>query len=81
MLSKSFVFNSADEAAFETTLFQVRQFCEKHLQCVEPGMSIAEMLNNSVNAEFLGDVRWQQDKRDQSGETFNAEIGRTAPVE
>jgi hypothetical protein len=81
MLSKSFVFNSSDEAAFETTLFQVRQFCEKHLQCVEPGMSIAEMLNNSVNAEFLGDVRWQQDKRDQSGETFNAEIGRTAPVE
>jgi hypothetical protein len=81
MLSKSFVFNTQDEAAFETTLFQVRQFCEKHLQCVEPGMSIAEMLNNSVNAEFLGDVRWQQDKRDQSGETFNAEIGRTAPVE
>lgn len=81
MLSKSFVFNSADEAAFETTLFQLRQFCEKHLKCVEEGMTIAEMLNASVNAEFLGDVRWQQDKRDQSGETFNAEIGRTAPVE
>jgi hypothetical protein len=26
-------------------------------------------------------VVWKQDKRDQSGETFNAEIGRTAPVE
>lgn len=81
MLSKSFVFNSADEAAFETTLFQLRQFCEKHLRCVEDGMTVAEMLNASVNAEFLGDVKWQQDKRDQSGETFNAEIGRTAPVE
>lgn len=81
MLPKAFIFNSGDEAAFETTLFQLRQFCEKHLQCVEPGMSIAEMLNASVNAEFLGDVRWSQDKRDQSGETFNAEIGRTAPVE
>lgn len=81
MLSKSFVFNSSDEAAFEQTLFQLRQFCEKHLRCVEPGMSIAEMLNASVNAEFLGDVKWSQDKRDQSGETFNAEIGRTAPVE
>ena len=81
VLSKSFVFNSADEAAFETTLFQLRQFCEKHLRCVEEGMSIAEMINASVNSEFLGDVRWQQDKRDQSGETFNAEIGRTAPVE
>lgn len=81
MLSKSFVFNSVDEAAFETTLFQLRQFCEKHLRCVEPGMSVAEMLNASVNAEFLGDVKWQQDKRDQSGETFNAEIGRTAPAD
>ena len=81
MLSKSFVFNTQDEASFETTLFQLRQFCEKHLQCAEPGMTIAEMLNNAVNQEFLGDVRWQQDKRDQSGETFNAEIGLTAPVE
>lgn len=81
LLQKGFVFNTQDEAAFETTLFQLRQFCEKHLQCVEAGMSIAEMLNNSVNAEFLGDVRWRPDKRDQSGETFNAEIGRTAPVE
>ncbi len=81
MLSKSFVFNSGDEAAFETTLFQLRTFCEKHLRCTEPGMTVAEMLNSSVNAEFLGDVKWQQDKRDQSGETFNAEIGRTAPVE
>lgn len=81
LLQKVFVFNTQDEAAFETTLFQLRLFCEKHLQCVEDGMSIAEMLNNSVNAEFLGDVRWKQDKRDESGETFNAEIARTAPVE
>ncbi len=81
MLSKSFVFNSADEAAFETALFQLRQFCEKHLRCTEAGMTVAEMLNASVNQEFLGDVAWKQDKRDQSGETFNAEIGRTAPVE
>jgi len=81
MLSKAFVFNTQDEAAFETTLFQMRQFMEKHLKCTEAGMTIAESLNASVNAEFLGDVRWQQDKRDQSGETFNAEIGRTAPVE
>lgn len=81
MLPKSFVFNTQDEVEFEKTLFNVRQFCEKHLQCVEPGMSIAEMVNASVNAEFLGTVKYSQDKRDQSGETFNAEIGRTAPVE
>lgn len=81
MLTKTFMFDTEDEASFESTLYNMKQFCEKHLQCVEPGMSIAEMLNNSVNAEFFGDVRWTQDKRDQSGETFNAEIGRTAPVE
>lgn len=81
MLSKTFIFNTQDEAAFEQTLFQLRQFCEKHLRCVEPGQTVAEMLNNSVNQEFLGDVKWVQDKQDQSGETFNAEIGRTAPTE
>lgn len=81
VLSKTFMFDTEDEASFESSLFNMRQFCERHLQCVEPDMTIAQMLNNSVNAEFLGDVRWTQDKRDQSGETFNAEIGRTAPVE
>ena len=81
MLAKTFIFNTADEAAFEQTLFNLRQFCEKHLQCTEPGMSVAEMLNATVNQEFLGDVRWRQDKQDESGETFNAEIARTAPVE
>lgn len=81
VLSKSFVFNSNDEAAFEQTLFNLRQFCEKHLMVAIPGMTIAEMINATVNAEFIGSVRWQQDKRDESGETMNAEIGRTAPVE
>lgn len=81
LLTKSFVFNTQDEAAFETTLYQLKQFCERHLRCVEEGMSVAEMLNASVNSEFLGDVVLRQDKRDESGETFNAQIGRTAPVE
>jgi hypothetical protein len=81
VLTKSFVFNSGDEAAFEQTLFNLKQFCEKHIQCTEPGMSVAEMLNATVNGEFIGSVKWSQDKRDESGETFNAEIGRTAPVE
>lgn len=81
MLSKTFVFDTGDEAAFESALFNLKQFCTNHLRCTEPGMTVAEMLNASVNAECLGDVRWKQDKRDESGETFNAEIGRTAPVE
>lgn len=81
LLTKSFVFNTQDEASFEQTLYQMRQFCEKHLRCVEPGQTIAEMLNASVNSEYLGDVAWRPDKRDASGETLNAVITRTAPVE
>lgn len=81
MLSKSFVFNCNDEAEFEKTLFNVKQFLRNHVQAGDDEMTIAQLLNESVNGEFLGDVKWQQDKRDESGETFNAEIGRTAPVE
>lgn len=81
VMSVSFVFNTADNVAFEQTLFRARQFFEKHLQCVEPGMDLKEAMNASVNGQFLGDIKWRQDKRDESGETMQAEIGRTAPVE
>lgn len=80
-LDKQFVFNCNDEAEFDKTMFQVRQFLEKHLRVAEPGMSIAECLNASVNAEFIGAVAWSQDKRDETGETMQARLGRTAPVE
>lgn len=81
LMSVSFVFNTEDEAAFDMTLFRMRQFFEKHVGCVEKDATIAQMLNASVNGQFLGDVVWKQDKRDESGETMQAEIGRTAPVE
>lgn len=74
-----FMFDTQDEAKFEQTLFNLKRFLENHLQCAEPGMSIAEGLNNSVNQEFIGTIRYRQDKNDQ--EVFYAEIGRTAPVE
>lgn len=74
-----FMFDTNDEAKFEQTLFNLRRFLENHLQCAESGMSIAEALNNSVNQEFIGTVRYRQDKNDP--EVFYAEIGRTAPVE
>lgn len=81
LLRKAFLFDTLDEAKFEQTLFNLRTFLEKHLRCAEAGTTINEALNAAVNGEFLGDVRWTQDKRDESGETFQAEIGRTAPVE
>ena len=80
LMSKSFVFNTQDEAEFGKAEWNMTQFFEKHVGCVESGASIAQMLNSSVNGQFLGDVVWKQDKRDESGETFQAEIGRTAPV-
>lgn len=81
LMSVSFVFDTTDEVAFSKTEWQMRQFFEKHVGCVESDMTIGQMLNASVNGQFLGDVKWRQDKRDESGETFQAEIGRTAPVE
>lgn len=80
LMDKSFVFNTQDEAAFSQTEFQMVQFFEKHVGCVEADMTIPQMLNASVGGEFLGTVKWQQDKRDASGETMQATIGKTAPV-
>lgn len=81
IMSVSFVFNTQDDVAFEQTEYRMRQFFEKHIGCVEKDATIAQMLNASVNGEFIGDVKWKQDKRDASGETMQAEISRTAPVE
>lgn len=74
----TFMFDTQDEAKFEQTLFRLRTFLERHLQCAEEGMSINEALNATVGNEFLGDIKWRQDKNDP--ETFYAEIGKTAPV-
>lgn len=76
-----FMFNREDEAEFEKSEWRMRQFFEKHVKCVEADATVAQMLNASVNGEFLGDIAWAQDKQDASGETFFANINRTAPVE
>lgn len=81
VMSVSFVFNTEDEAEFEKTLWRARTFFEKHVQCVEADATLAQMLNASVNGQFLGDIAWRQNKRDESGETMQADIGRTAPVQ
>jgi hypothetical protein len=75
----TFMFDTTDEAKFEQTLYRLRTFLERHLRCSEEGMSVSEALNASVGQEFLGDIKWRQDKNDQ--EMFYAEIGKTAPVE
>lgn len=74
-----FMFNKEDEAEFEKQLFRMRQFFEKHVKCADEGATIAQMLNASVNQQFLGSIAWSQDRND--AELFYANIARTAPLD
>lgn len=78
-LSKTFLFNKNDEAEFAKTEYQVRMFFENHTQTLSGDMSLGEALNECKGAEFLGDIKWREDKRSEGD--FQAEIGRTAPVD
>lgn len=75
--SVKFIFNTLDEAEFEKTEYQHKRFLEGHLKC--EGATIREMMNNSTNQQFTGNIIWKQDKNDH--EIFHANIGRTAPLD
>jgi len=75
----SFMFNKNDEAEFARTEYNMRRFFEQHVGCAEKGATIAKMLNDSVNGQFIGAIGWKPDKNDP--ELFHANIVRTAPVE
>lgn len=79
VMQHKFMFNKNDEVEFEKSEWRMRQFFEKHVGCAEEGATIAQMLNASVNGQFLGDVVWKQDQKTTG--LFHANIGRTAPVE
>jgi hypothetical protein len=74
-----FMFNKEDEVEFEKSLYRARTFFEKHVKCATEEDTIGQMLNNSVNQQFLGSIAWQQDKNDP--ELFYANVARTAPLE
>jgi hypothetical protein len=80
-LRKTYMFNKSDEVAFQQTEYNLRTFLEKHLGVFEDGMSMGEALNASKGAQFLGEVTWREDKREGYEGDFQADIGRTAPVE
>lgn len=80
-LRKAFLFNKNDEVAFQQTEYNLRRFLVDHLQVLDDNTSISEALNAAKNAEFLGDVTWRADNRDGMEGEFQAEIGRTAPVD
>lgn len=75
----SFMFDKGDQTAFDTTMFRLRTFLEKHVKCADESMSLSEALNASVNGRFAGELGWRPDKRDP--EVMFANIGKTAPVE
>ncbi len=78
-LRRRFMFNTEDEGAFKQTLYQLRTFCESHLEIDNAAkMTFKELLNESVGAQCLGTVKWNPDKRNP--EVIYDEIGRTAPI-
>lgn len=74
-----FMFNKEDETEFDKSLYRVRTFFERHVKCADEDDTVGQMLNKSVNQQFLGTIAWQQDKNDP--EIFYANIARTAPIE
>lgn len=74
-----FMFNREDEVEFEKSEYRMRTFFEKHVKCAGEDDTIGQMLNSSVNQQFLGTIAWSQDKNDP--ELFYANIARTAPIE
>lgn len=75
----SFMFDKNDEANFERTLFRLKKFLIDHVKCADESMALNEAINASVGGQFLGDLRWDEDKRNP-GE-FNANIAKTAPLD
>ena len=74
-----FMFNKNDEAEFGKSEYRMRQFFEKHVGCANDGDTVGQMLNSSINGQFLGTMAWRADKNDP--ELFHANISRTAPVD
>lgn len=74
-----FIFDKTDDTKFAQTLFNLKNFIERHL-AVEgaENMALSEALNASVNAQFDGELKWRPDKNDTS--VFFAQMGKTAPV-
>ncbi len=80
----SFMFDSEEGTETDLIRFQnqVKRFCADHLKIEgAEDMSLKQMLNAAVNKRFVGQIVHKADKRDSTGETMQANISRTAPVE
>lgn len=78
-LRHRFMFSKEDPVEQERSIYRLRVFMEEHVKTATPDMSLTEAMNSTVNGQFIGDIAWQQDKKEES--IFHANIGKTAPVE
>lgn len=78
----SFMFDSEEGTETDLINFQnrVMKFVRATLKAGDDKMSLRQLLNEAVNKKFVGQITHGQDKRDASGETMQANIGRTAPL-
>lgn len=80
MVQHSFMFNKDDDNAFQRTLFNLRRFLEDTLKIdMSDGKDISQALNESVNRQFLVEIKWEPDKNDK--EVMYARVKKTAPTE
>lgn len=78
-LRHRFMFSKTDPIEQDKSVWRLRDFLENHVKTATPDMSLTEAMNSAVNGQFIGDIAWQQDKKDES--IFHTNIGKTAPVE
>lgn len=74
-----FIFDKNDEAKFEQTLYNVKRFFLEHCRVGDDAMSLGQLMNAAVGAEFLAPISWTPDKQDQT--LFHANVGKTAPLD
>lgn len=75
----SFMFDKNDEAKFDQTLWGLKKFLIQHCKVGDEEMTVGQLLNESVNAQFMANIVWKQDRNDN--EVMHANIGKTAPLE
>lgn len=79
IINYRFMFPRNDDAGFKRTQFNVRRFCEDHLQIDGAAdMSFKQMLNSAANHQCLVFVKWRADKNDP--EIQYNQVAKTAPL-
>lgn len=81
--SVAFLFDSQDGTEADLITFQnrVKRFAETLGIEDTANKTLRQLCLEAANKKFVGQLVHKQDKRDASGETMQANIGKTAPYE